>query len=37
MLRIIISTVSDGWKGGSDKVVGHDVFITIKGEAHQSQ
>lgn len=24
-----------GWKGGSDKVVGHDVFVTIKAEAHQ--
>lgn len=27
--------VGDGWKGGSDSVVSHDVFITIKGEAHQ--
>ncbi len=29
--------VGAGWKGGSDKVVGHDVFVSIKGEAHQSQ
>jgi polyisoprenoid-binding protein YceI len=27
--------VGDGWKGGSDSVVSHDVFITLKGEAHQ--
>jgi polyisoprenoid-binding protein YceI len=27
--------VGDNWKGGSDSVVSHDVFITIKGEAHQ--
>ncbi len=29
--------VGDGWKGGSDKIVGHDVFITIKGEAHEPE
>jgi polyisoprenoid-binding protein YceI len=29
--------VGDGWKGGSDSVVGHDVFVTIKGEAHQAK
>ncbi|MGE0494704.1 MAG: YceI family protein [Vulcanimicrobiota bacterium] len=27
--------VGDGWKGGSDKLVSHDVFVTIRGEAHQ--
>ena len=27
--------IGDGWKGGSDKVVGHDVFLTVKGEAHE--
>ena len=27
--------IGNGWKGGSDKVVGHDVFITVKGEAHE--
>ena len=27
--------IGAGWKGGSDKVVGHDVFITVKGEAHE--
>lgn len=27
--------IGSGWKGGSDKVVGHDVFITVKGEAHE--
>lgn len=27
--------IGDGWKGGSDSVVSHDVFVTIKGEAHQ--
>ena len=26
--------IGDTWKGGSDKVVGHDVFLTVKGEAH---
>ena len=29
--------VGAGWKGGSDKVVGHDVFVSIKGEAHQGK
>lgn len=29
--------VGDGWKGGSDSVVSHDVFITLKGEAHQAK
>lgn len=29
--------VGAGWKGGSDKVVGHDVFVTIKGEAHEPE
>ncbi len=29
--------VGAGWKGGSDKIVGHDVFVTIKGEAHQPE
>ena len=27
--------IGAGWKGGSDKVVGHDVFITVQGEAHE--
>ena len=27
--------IGSGWKGGSDKVVGHDVFITVQGEAHE--
>lgn len=27
--------VGSGWKGGSDKIVGHEVFISIKGEAHE--
>lgn len=27
--------IGSGWQSGSDKVVGHDVFITVKGEAHQ--
>lgn len=27
--------IGDGWKGGSDSVVSHDVFVTLKGEAHQ--
>lgn len=27
--------VGAGWKGGSDSVVGHDVFITVSGEAHE--
>jgi polyisoprenoid-binding protein YceI len=27
--------IGAGWQSGSDKVVGHDVFITVKGEAHQ--
>lgn len=29
--------VGDGWKGGSDSVVSHDVFVTLKGEAHQAK
>ena len=29
--------VGSGWKGGSDKIVGHDVFVSIKGEAHQGK
>ncbi len=29
--------VGAGWKGGSDKVVGHDVFVRIKGEAHETE
>jgi polyisoprenoid-binding protein YceI len=27
--------IGAGWKGGSDSVVGHDVFITVSGEAHE--
>lgn len=27
--------VGAGWQGGSDKLVSHDVFINVKGEAHQ--
>lgn len=27
--------IGAGWKGGSDSVVGHDVFITVQGEAHE--
>ena len=27
--------IGAGWQSGSDKVVGHDVFLTIKGEAHE--
>ena len=27
--------IGSGWQSGSDKVVGHDVFITVKGEAHE--
>lgn len=26
--------IGNTWKGGSDKIVGHDVFLTVKGEAH---
>lgn len=29
--------VGDNWKGGSDAVVGHDVFITVKGEAGKAK
>lgn len=29
--------VGAGWQGGSDKLVGHDIFITVKGEAHQGE
>lgn len=27
--------IGAGWQSGSDKVVGHDVFITVLGEAHE--
>lgn len=27
--------IGAGWQSGSDKVVGHDVFITVQGEAHE--
>ncbi len=27
--------VGDTWQGGSDKVIGHDVFVRISGQAHQ--
>lgn len=29
--------VGAGWQGGSDKLVGHDVFITVKGEAYRGE
>lgn len=29
--------IGAGWQAGSDKVVGHDVFLTVKGEAHEPE
>lgn len=29
--------IGDNWKGGSDAMVGHDVFLTIKGEAGKAK